>query len=99
MAELSWGVKRTCSGCGARFYDLRKSPATCPKCGATCELHTISRGKRGRASAKEVVLPMDDFDLVLGDAAETVVDDPTLLEEEEDPGFVDISTDMDTDAH
>lgn len=100
MAELSWGVKRTCNGCGARFYDLRKSPATCPKCGAICEIHTVIRGKRGRTSAKEAVLPIDDFDLVLGDAADVaVVDDPTLLEEEEDPGFVDMSADLDADVH
>ncbi len=99
MAELAWGVKRTCNGCSARFYDLRKSPATCPKCGAVCEVHTTMRGKRGRA-AKEVVLPLDDFDLALGDAADiAVVDDPTLLEEEEDPGFVDLTGDLDADVH
>ncbi len=99
VAELSWGVKRTCNGCGARFYDLRKSPAVCPKCGATCEIHTTMRGKRGRASAKEVVLPLDDFDLALGDGVDpVVVDDPTLLEEEEDQGFGDIA-DLDSDAH
>lgn len=98
MAELSWGVKRTCNGCGARFYDLRKSPATCPKCGAVCEIHTTTRSKRGRA-AKEVVLPLDDFDLGLGDTVDpVVVDDPTLLEEEEDPGFTDLPTDLDPDV-
>jgi uncharacterized protein (TIGR02300 family) len=26
------GVKRDCPQCGARFYDLGKSPAHCPKC-------------------------------------------------------------------
>ncbi len=31
MAEL--GSKRTCVSCGARFYDLGRAPATCPKCG------------------------------------------------------------------
>lgn len=30
------GTKRTCqnSECGARFYDLNRSPVTCPICGA-----------------------------------------------------------------
>jgi hypothetical protein len=28
------GVKRTCVGCGVRFYDLTRIPAACPKCGA-----------------------------------------------------------------
>jgi uncharacterized protein (TIGR02300 family) len=26
------GIKRTCSGCGAKFYDLHKDPIICPKC-------------------------------------------------------------------
>ena len=28
------GVKRTCVGCAARFYDLTRAPPTCPKCSA-----------------------------------------------------------------
>jgi len=28
------GVKRACVGCAARFYDLRRVPAMCPKCQA-----------------------------------------------------------------
>ena len=97
MSELAWGVKRTCNGCGARFYDLRKSPATCPKCGATFELLTAVRGKRGRAAAKEIILPLDDLDLVLGDDA-VVVDDQALLEDDDGANFTDISTDLDDDV-
>jgi uncharacterized protein (TIGR02300 family) len=26
------GIKRTCSSCGAKFYDLHKDPILCPKC-------------------------------------------------------------------
>jgi uncharacterized protein (TIGR02300 family) len=26
------GEKQTCPSCGAKFYDLRKRPAVCPKC-------------------------------------------------------------------
>ncbi len=85
MAELTWGIKRTCTGCAARFYDLRKSPPVCPKCGVVVELQTATRGKRSKNSLKEVVLPVDDFDLVLGDGLEAGVvdDDPTLLEDDE----------------
>ncbi|WP_339852442.1 FYDLN acid domain-containing protein, partial [uncultured Nisaea sp.] len=32
MAKPEWGIKRTCQSCGARFYDLMKSPIVCPKC-------------------------------------------------------------------
>ena len=34
MSKPEWGVKRICTGCGARYYDLRRNPPTCPKCGA-----------------------------------------------------------------
>ncbi len=32
MTKPELGVKRDCPSCGARFYDLLKSPAHCPKC-------------------------------------------------------------------
>ena len=33
MAKREWGAKHTCIGCGAKFYDLHRSPIKCPKCG------------------------------------------------------------------
>ena len=32
MSKPELGVKRDCPECGARFYDLTKEPAHCPKC-------------------------------------------------------------------
>lgn len=32
MSKSDLGVKRDCPSCGARFYDLNKEPAHCPKC-------------------------------------------------------------------
>ncbi len=32
MPEL--GLKHECFRCGTKFYDLRKTPVLCPKCGA-----------------------------------------------------------------
>ncbi len=32
------GTKRTCQGCGARFYDLNRDPIICPVCGAEYRL-------------------------------------------------------------
>ena len=34
MPELNLGNKFECFSCGTRFYDLGKSEAICPKCGA-----------------------------------------------------------------
>ena len=33
MAKPELGTKRVCVSCGARFYDLTRAPAVCPKCG------------------------------------------------------------------
>ena len=33
MAKPELGIKRVCVSCGAKFYDLTKQPAICPKCG------------------------------------------------------------------
>lgn len=32
MTKPELGIKRDCPNCGARFYDLNRSPAHCPKC-------------------------------------------------------------------
>jgi uncharacterized protein (TIGR02300 family) len=34
MAKPDWGRKYVCLGCQAPFYDLQRTPITCPKCGA-----------------------------------------------------------------
>ena len=34
VSKSEWGEKRECSECGARFYDLKRSPVICPKCEA-----------------------------------------------------------------
>ena len=32
MVKPELGTKRVCVSCGARFYDLARAPAVCPKC-------------------------------------------------------------------
>ena len=32
MVKPELGTKRVCVSCGAKFYDLARSPAVCPKC-------------------------------------------------------------------
>ena len=34
MGKPDLGAKLTCTTCNARFYDLLRSPAVCPKCDA-----------------------------------------------------------------
>jgi uncharacterized protein (TIGR02300 family) len=45
--------------CGAKFYDLNKDPATCPKCGTVFQASALSRVAPPAAPARAVV-PEDD---------------------------------------
>ena len=46
MAKPDLGMKRICVACAAKFYDLAKTPASCPKCG-TEQPAEQPRPKRG----------------------------------------------------
>jgi len=57
VAKPEWGQKRTCSGCGLRFYDLIRDPITCPNCGEAVDPSAFSKTRRSRtAPAKPVVV-------------------------------------------
>ncbi|AWN37042.1 TIGR02300 family protein [Methylobacterium radiodurans] len=43
MARPELGLKRQCMNCGAKFYDLARDPAVCPKCGSVYQATTASR--------------------------------------------------------
>ena len=43
MAKPELGLKRQCMSCGAKFYDLNKDPAVCPKCGTPYQAVAMSR--------------------------------------------------------
>jgi uncharacterized protein (TIGR02300 family) len=43
VAKPELGLKRQCMSCGAKFYDLNKDPAVCPKCGAAYQATAMSR--------------------------------------------------------
>jgi uncharacterized protein (TIGR02300 family) len=45
VAKPELGTKRLCSKCGAKFYDLNKSPIICPKCATVFEPAAPSRSR------------------------------------------------------
>ena len=53
MVKASWGTKRTCQNCAARFYDLNKSPIKCPKCGREHDREDFVKVRRGRQTAAQ----------------------------------------------
>ncbi len=48
MAKPEWGVKRVCQSCAAKFYDLNRSPITCPKCAAPFDPEALLKSRRSR---------------------------------------------------
>jgi len=53
VAKPEWGTKRTCGSCGARFYDMRRQPIVCPKCGALYEDEAPPRPRRAKPAPPE----------------------------------------------
>jgi len=71
MAKPEWGTKRTCQGCGAKFYDFSREPMVCPKCEKVFVIEESARSRRARnRKAAEV---------------KAVVPAPAVAEESADP--------------
>ena len=93
MAKPDLGTKRQCLSCGAKYYDLGKDPATCPRCGAVFQAPALLRA---RTEAKQA----DDED------NETELDAPEIISLEEaeaedaskDPVIDDVEIEDDIDA-
>ncbi len=54
MAKPELGAKQLCPQCGAKFYDLNKRPAVCPKCQAAFdpeEVVKVRKTRRGPGAA------------------------------------------------
>ena len=89
MVKSEWGTKRQCQACGVPFYDLRKSPVVCPKCGATQQLDAPLRSRRTRVVAdadplmakKTAALAVDPL---VDDVADTSVVEDGFLEDAEE---------------
>jgi uncharacterized protein (TIGR02300 family) len=91
MPKQEWGVKRVCPSCSTRFYDLRMDPLTCPDCGASFTVESLTN-TRPKALRPEKVKPepveeaegipdLDDADAVIEPDDDL---DEDLLEDDDD---------------
>ena len=106
MAKPELGTKRVCVSCGAKFYDLQKNPAICPKC-STEQPAEVPRPKRGGGNVTEEKRPKkpapatDDPDVEVEAAedeeAEDVLEDTNDLEDDADTIGTDIEVEPETD--
>lgn len=76
MPELNLGNKFECYSCGTRFYDLGKSEAICPKCGAnqkdsdraeSASTSTAARKRRKAEPPKPVEIDDEPLEEIAGD--------------------------------
>ncbi|HXM85839.1 MAG TPA: TIGR02300 family protein [Stellaceae bacterium] len=75
VAKIDWGTKRICPNCGARYYDMRRVPIACPKCGAPFDLEALAKPRKTRGAPvpvpiPEEVVPIADEELEADLAAE-----------------------------
>ena len=95
MAKPELGSKRVCVSCAARFYDLTRQPAVCPKCN-TAQPAEQPRVRRSggnvieeKRRAKVAPVPgLDTADVEVevsdDDAEEDVLEDTSDLEDDTD---------------
>jgi uncharacterized protein (TIGR02300 family) len=82
MSKPARGTKRVCASCGARFYDLSRTPIICPVCQAVYQVSppTSRRSERAQPVERKVVVEPEVEAPVLESA------DIISLEEVEEPG-------------
>jgi uncharacterized protein (TIGR02300 family) len=51
LAKSDLGTKRLCANCGAKFYDLSKTPIVCPKCETVFVVAPVSSRSRPEPAA------------------------------------------------
>ena len=109
MPKEEWGVKRLCPHCANRFYDLNNDPMTCPVCGNSFTLEsltsargrTLSTSKATPSKADEPVIEEDD-DLDT-DTSDVELDDDLLEDDDDDDNvsldeIADVSTEDKDDS-
>ena len=91
MAKPDLGIKRQCQNCGAKFFDLGRSPILCPKCGTTFQATAASRAAPRNVVADEEadaenpnveLVSLEDADAV-EDKAAVVADDDIEIEDDD----------------
>lgn len=60
MATPELGAKQICPNCQAKFYDLGRRPATCPKCGTAFDPEEAVRSRRMKARSTVPDYEADD---------------------------------------
>jgi len=96
MAKADWGLKRTCQSCGARFYDMGKDPASCPKCGTKFDPEVVLKTKRTTKAVAEKPAPVKKAP-VPEEAVEAGEEDLVEAEETEEEEVIEDTSELGED--
>ena len=103
MAKLEWGKKRICPSCGLKYYDLNKSPITCPTCNVEFDPDLYLKSRKGKSMSSKLGVEnkvdtsdVEDIEVETVEASDEelivedkVSDDETETSVEDDISFVD----------
>jgi len=90
MAKADLGDKRVCAECSVKFFDLKKRPVVCPKCGFSFDPDITRRQSRKAPPAdepkEEVEDEESDSETEGDDQKELSLDDATIISTGSDDG-------------
>ena len=99
LALSPMGLKRICTSCGTRFYDMNKRPIHCPNCAVEFTGDIKVKSRRGRLPAeskkaepqKEAALLESDDEILADDELEIVsLEDVEEDIDDEDEAAIDL---------
>jgi uncharacterized protein (TIGR02300 family) len=93
------GTKCACASCAERFYDLNRSPAVCPKCGATQPPVSVRAPRPVRSNSGGAHVSRRPLPVVAEEEAEALaaVEDDDDEEADDDEDVPEIDADVDDD--
>jgi uncharacterized protein (TIGR02300 family) len=79
-------MKRQCTNCGAKFYDLGRDPIVCPKCGTVFQAATVAptRAAAPAAAARRPV-PVEEPEVEVAGPEMVSLEEVEAGEAEKDP--------------
>jgi uncharacterized protein (TIGR02300 family) len=93
VAKPEWGSKRVCLSCGARFYDMKRTPIVCPACDTVFDPAANSKPRRSRTAAKAPAAAA-----AVAAAATVVVLEPDEVETDDDVAVADDEAEEESEA-
>ena len=94
LAKTDLGAKQSCPNCGAKFYDLNRRPAVCPKCTTSFDpAEEGVRAKRGRSRVSANETSYDDDEDTPKKKVRAGGDDDDEDEEEESEETAELDSD------